>query len=68
VSTKRNRACEPLTAQEFDKIDEVVFELPNVVDIAAAPPRLIVPTEIGRITFAAPLALIAVASALYPAP
>ena len=44
VSTKRNRACEPLTAQEFDKIDEVVFELPNVVDIAAAPPRLIVPT------------------------
>jgi hypothetical protein len=36
VSAKRNRAFEPFTAQEFNEIDEIVFELPDVVDIAAS--------------------------------
>ena len=48
MAAERDRAFEMLLAKVADQIGDVVLELADVFDVAAVPPGLVVPAQVGQ--------------------
>src|SRR5215469_16712158 len=48
MTAQGDRTAESAAANEADKVDEIVLELPDIIDVAATPSRQIMSPQIGQ--------------------
>jgi hypothetical protein len=48
MTAQDDRTAESAAAKEADEVDEIVLELPDIIDVATTPPRQIMSAQIGQ--------------------
>src|SRR3984893_13743225 len=48
MASQGDRTAEPAAPKEAYEVDEIVLELPDIIDVAATPPRQIMSAQIGQ--------------------